>query len=122
MAELTIGWLLADGSARLREAGSESARLDAELLLGHILGLGRAGLMAHPEVAVSAAQAARFTELLDRRAAGEPVAYIRGLKEFYGLAFSVDPRALIPRPETELLVELALDLSLIHISEPTRPY
>jgi release factor glutamine methyltransferase len=109
MAELTIGWLLADGSARLREAGSESARLDAELLLGHILGLGRAGLMAHPEVAVSAAQAARFTELLDRRAAGEPVAYIRGLKEFYGLAFSVDPRALIPRPETELLVELALD-------------
>jgi release factor glutamine methyltransferase len=107
-ASPTIGQLLTEATGRLRESGSQSARLDAELLLGHTLGMARAGLLAHPELAVPQAQADAFHDAVDRRAQGEPVAYLRGIKEFYGLAFSVDPRALIPRPETELLVELAL--------------
>jgi release factor glutamine methyltransferase len=105
----TVGSLLAEATGRLRAAGSESARLDAELLLGHVLGLERTSVMAHPDARVGDGQAASVRALVERRAAGEPVAYIRGLKEFYGLAFAVDPRALIPRPETELLVDLAVD-------------
>ncbi|MEA2607998.1 MAG: release factor glutamine methyltransferase [Chloroflexota bacterium] len=99
--------LLREGVERLREAGSETARLDAELLLGHALGVGRTVILAHPEAPVGFDAASRYRSDLDRRAAGEPVAYLRGLKEFFGLAFSVDRRALIPRPETERLVELA---------------
>jgi release factor glutamine methyltransferase len=98
--------LLDVGIARLRDGGSESARLDAELLLAHALDTDRTGIIAHPEAPVGDGGAARFQEALDRRANGEPVAYIRGVKEFHGLAFGVDERALIPRPETERLVEL----------------
>ena len=100
----TAGELLLSGTARLRKAGSESARLDTELLLGWSVGADRTALIAHPEAPVGADAAAVFEGAVVRREAGEPVAYIRGLKEFYGLAFSVDRRALIPRPETELLV------------------
>jgi Methylase of polypeptide chain release factors len=103
----TVRQLLDVGVARLREAGSESARLDAELLLAFALGTDRTGVIAHTDAPVGDGVAARFEALLDRRATGEPVAYIRGVKEFHGLAFGVDPRALIPRPETEKLVELA---------------
>lgn len=99
--------LLREGVERLRDAGSETARLDAELLLGHAVGVGRTVILAHPEAPVGVDAARRYRAHLDRRAAGEPVAYLRGLKEFFGLAFSVDRRALIPRPETERLVELA---------------
>lgn len=99
--------LLREGVERLREAGSETARLDAELLLGHAVGVGRTVILAHPEAPVGVDAARRYRADLDRRAAGEPVAYLRGLKEFFGLVFSVDRRALIPRPETERLVELA---------------
>jgi release factor glutamine methyltransferase len=102
-----IGELLNSGTARLRGAGSASARLDAELLLGWAIGAERTTLIAHSEAPVGADAAAAYERALVRREAGEPVAYIRGLKEFYGLAFSVDSRALIPRPETELLVEEA---------------
>lgn len=105
----TVGQLLRDASARLRESGSETARLDAELLLGHVLRADRATLLAAPEAFVGPGLAQQFGELVDRRATGEPVAYIRGLKEFYGLALTVDRRALIPRPETELLVELGIE-------------
>src|SRR3990170_5382960 len=108
VAGVTIGELLRAAGQRLRGAGSESARLDAEVLLGHVLGVGRTTLLATPEATVSPAQRAAFQTLLARRASGEPVSYIRGLKEFYGLALSVDRRALIPRPETELLVDLTL--------------
>jgi release factor glutamine methyltransferase len=103
----TVGELLHDGIERLDGAGSETARLDAELLLAHAIGTDRSVVLAHPEALVGTNAAARFLEGLDRRASGEPVAYIRGFKEFFGLAFSVDGRALIPRPETERLVELA---------------
>ncbi|MEP7158929.1 MAG: peptide chain release factor N(5)-glutamine methyltransferase [Chloroflexota bacterium] len=108
-ASSTVGNLLHAAGQRLTESGSESPRLDAELLLGHVLGVGRATLLAEPESTVSPAQSAAFTALIERRAKGEPVSYIRGLKEFYGLVLSVDERALIPRPETETLVELALE-------------
>jgi release factor glutamine methyltransferase len=100
----TVGELLTLGTARLRAAGSESARLDAELLLGWAIGAERTALIAHPEAPVGAGAAAAYDGAVVRREAGEPVAYVRGLKEFYGLAFGVDSRALIPRPETELLV------------------
>ncbi|MGD8486323.1 MAG: peptide chain release factor N(5)-glutamine methyltransferase [Chloroflexota bacterium] len=100
--------LLTEATARLQAAGSESARLDAEVLLAHVLGVDRSGLMAHPETVLSTAQLETFDRFLQRRAAGEPVAYIRGMKEFYGTAIAVDQRVLIPRPETETLVELAL--------------
>jgi release factor glutamine methyltransferase len=99
--------LLDVGIARLRDSGSETARLDAELLLAHALDTDRTAILAHTDALVGDGAAARFVASLDRRAAGEPVAYIRGIKEFHGLAFGVDPRALIPRPETERLVELA---------------
>ncbi|MDO8483854.1 MAG: HemK/PrmC family methyltransferase, partial [Candidatus Limnocylindrales bacterium] len=103
----TTDALLREGLERLRNAGSETPRLDAELLLGDALGVGRTVILAHPEARVGADAAARYRAGVERRTAGEPVAYIRGMKEFYGLAFAVDRRALIPRPETERLVELA---------------
>jgi release factor glutamine methyltransferase len=102
----TIEILLREGVERLRASGSESARLDAEVLLGDAVGVGRTVILAHPDAPVGADAARRYRIGLDRRATGEPVAYIRGIKEFFGLAFSVDRRALIPRPETERLVEL----------------
>ncbi len=103
----TTAALVREGVERLREAGSETPRLDTELLLGDAVGVGRTAILAHPEAPVGADAAGRFRAHLERRAIGEPVAYLRGLKEFYGLDFSVDERALIPRPETERLVELA---------------
>ena len=103
----TVRELLDVAVTRLRDAGSETARLDAELLLAHALDVDRTGVIANWSAPVGESAAARFHALLERRAAGEPVAYIRGVKEFRGLAFGVDDRALIPRPETERLVELA---------------
>ena len=88
-------------------SGSETARLDTELLLGHAVGVGRTVILAHPDAPVGADASAVFRAGIQRRAAGEPVAYIRGFKEFFGLTMLVDSRALIPRPETERLVELA---------------
>jgi release factor glutamine methyltransferase len=117
----TVGELLRDAIDRLRESGSETPRLDAELLLGSAIGTDRSVLLAHPEAPVGSGAAERFAAALDRRAAGEPVAYIRGIKEFYGLAFSVDPRALIPRPETERLVELAEREVVRRLTSAPRP-
>jgi len=101
--------LLRSGAARLAESGSETPRLDAELLLGHVLGVDRATLLGAPEAGVGSEQATVYASEVERSAGGEPVAYIRGFKEFFGLAMAVDRRALIPRPETERLVELALE-------------
>lgn len=83
--------------------------LEARLLLAHALGVERAWIVAHPDDEVSASQAARIEELYRRRREGEPVAYLTGEREFYGLALAVSPAVLIPRPETELLVEMALE-------------
>jgi release factor glutamine methyltransferase len=101
----TVGDLLTDAVTRLRASGSDSPRLDAELLLARAIGTDRTGVIAHPEAPVGADAAAAFARDLARRESGEPVAYIRGLKEFHGIVLAADPRALIPRPETEMLVD-----------------
>jgi release factor glutamine methyltransferase len=82
--------------------------LDAQVLLAHVTGVERATLLAYPERLLSEEEAARFAQLVARRQEGEPVAYLVGRREFLGLDLLTDPRALIPRPETELLVEAAL--------------
>lgn len=114
----TIGEHLTEATSRLRAAGSETARLDAEVLLAWVVGGDRTALLAHPERDVWPEATTRYRAAVDRRAAGEPVAYIRGMKEFYGLAFSVDPRALIPRPETERLVESAVAAVMERLTVP----
>lgn len=87
----------------------DEVRLEAQILLRHVLGdVSRAWLMAHGEQALTSAQAEHFQALLRRRLRGEPVAYILGKREFYGLEFAVTPDVLIPRPDTETLVEAAL--------------
>src|SRR5919198_5094707 len=117
----TVEELLRAGVERLRASGSESPRLDAELLLGHAIGADRTVVVAHPEAPVGVDAAATFHAGVERRAKGEPVAYIRGFKEFYGLAFSADRRALIPRPETERLVELGEAEVMRRLTAAPRP-
>lgn len=94
----------------LRAAGIDEARLDAELLLAAATGWDRARLVAEPDAAIPPAATRRFAEMVRRRLRREPVAYILGRRGFRRLELAVDPRVLIPRPETELLVELALEL------------
>jgi release factor glutamine methyltransferase len=103
-----VAALLARTTASLAAAGSETARLDAELLVGHAFGRDRAWLHAHPDASLDPERAAELDGWTGRRSTGEPVAYIRGFKEWFGLRLAVDPRALIPRPETEHLVEAAI--------------
>lgn len=100
----------ATDQATLRLAGTVtgSPRLDAEVLMAYELGWPRTKLFAHWDEQLPEEAAARYFQLIERRASGEPVAYIRHLKEFLGLDFYVDARVLIPRPETELLVTRAL--------------
>jgi release factor glutamine methyltransferase len=117
----TIAELLLSGVERLRASGSETPRLDAELLLARAIGTDRSGVIAYPEARVGDGQQATYEAELERRAAGEPVAYIRGFKEFFGLAFSADARALIPRPETELIVELAEREVMDRLTKAPRP-
>jgi release factor glutamine methyltransferase len=94
----------------LRAAGVEDPRLDAEVMLAEAMGWERARLVARPEEEIPPAAARRFAEMVRRRLRREPVAYILGRRGFRRLELAVDPRVLIPRPETELLVELALEL------------
>ena len=96
------------GESALVQAGIESARLDAQILLCFVLDIQRSVLYAYPERLVSPEQEQRYLALIERRYRHEPIAYIIGHKEFYGRDFYVDPRVLIPRPETELLMEIAL--------------
>jgi release factor glutamine methyltransferase len=101
---------LVDAAAeRLRAAGSETPRLDSELLLAFAIGVDRTAVIAHGDAPVGSDAEAAFQGLVTRREAGEPVAYLRGMKEFHGIALTVDRRALIPRPETEELVDRAID-------------
>ncbi|MEW6314534.1 MAG: peptide chain release factor N(5)-glutamine methyltransferase [Pseudomonadota bacterium] len=92
----------------LAKARTRIDATDARVLLQHVLGASHAWLLAHDDETPGEAQAARYAELVERRARGEPVAYLTGQREFYGHAFEITPAVLIPRPETELLVELAL--------------
>jgi release factor glutamine methyltransferase len=105
--EQRIDVLLSDAVARL-EPVSESARLDAEILLSRSIDVPRSYLFAHPEDSLDSAALDRFSTLLERRLGGEPMAYIMGVKEFWSRELLVSPATLVPRPETELLVELAL--------------
>jgi release factor glutamine methyltransferase len=107
---LTIAGALREAATRLRVAGVGEPRREAGTLLAHSLGRDRAFLITHADEALTASQRADFRALVERRAAGEPFQYIAGRQEFYGLEFEVGPGVLIPRPETELLVEKALEL------------
>lgn len=102
---------LIEASVRLADSLSltrAEARLEAQVLAAHALGVNRAWLVAHGRDRLTRAQSEAIAALIGRRLAGEPVAYILGQREFYGLKFSVTPDVLIPRPETEILVEAAL--------------
>jgi len=105
----TVADALRSGARSLIDS-SESPQLDAELLLGRILGLTRAGLIARADSAVALEHGREYSSLLERRRQGEPVAYLTGRREFWSLPLEVTPAVLVPRPETELLVELALHL------------
>ncbi len=105
-----IAEALSASTDALRAAGVDEPRLDAELLLAEATGLDRAQLVAAPEAEISPPAARRFGEMVRRRLRREPVAYILGRRGFRRIELAVDPRVLIPRPETELLVELALEL------------
>jgi release factor glutamine methyltransferase len=101
--------LLAWTQGYFSRTGVDAPRLTAELLLAHALGCDRVRLYLDFDKPLGPEELARYRELVKRRGEGEPTAYLTGAKEFYGHAFRVDPRALIPRPETELLVEAALE-------------
>ncbi len=103
-----VGRALFAATRRLAEADSDTPQLDAAVLLGFVLGVNKAWLYAHPTRTLSEAEIERFEDLVRRRMRYEPVAYLVGFKPFYGLDITVDPRVLIPRPETELLVERVL--------------
>ena len=104
----TIQRILTWSTGFLKDRGFESARLDTELLLSTALGLTRMQLYTSFDKPLTEAEREPFKDLLRRRAAGEPVAYITGVKEFFGLAFKVSRDVLIPRPDTECLVEAVL--------------
>lgn len=105
------GEALSASTDALRAAGVAEPRLDAELLLAEATGWDRARLVAEPDAELPPSAGRRFAEMVRRRLRREPVAYIVGRRGFRRLELSVDPRVLIPRPETELLVEAALELS-----------
>lgn len=111
MPATTVGRAVNAATQRLEEAGVSTARLDAQVILAHVLGVGRSWLFAHYEYALDTEQADQYTELIARRVRREPVAYLIGRKEFYGLDLHVDRRVLIPRPETEMLVDAVLELA-----------
>lgn len=106
---MTIKEALVRAYALLKKTRIDSPILDADLLLAYSLGIAKEKLIIHPEIKISAARLRRFFSLIGRRAAREPVAYLVGHKEFYGLDFLVNKSTLIPRPETETLIELVLE-------------
>jgi release factor glutamine methyltransferase len=109
---VTAGQLLAEARPRLAATSFGAPPREAGLLLAHVLGISEAQILARPEREVRPAESERFRALLERRLTGEPVAYLTGEREFYGRVFRVDRRVLIPRPETEHIVEEALALPL----------
>lgn len=109
IAPATLGRLADWGAARL-QASSDSARLDAEILLAEVTGTARSAIFAFAERTVGADARQGYARLIERRCAGEPVAYLTGRREFYGLTLAVGRGVLVPRPETEILVDKALAL------------
>jgi release factor glutamine methyltransferase len=112
VSTVPAGTTLMQDAIRVRDAlglSNRDARSEVELLLMRALDITRARLIAHPELAEQAASDSTYLESLQRRLAGEPIAYIFGEREFYGSVFAVSSDVLIPRPETELLVDLALE-------------
>jgi len=112
---------LKTGIAKLREAGVPSFTLSAELLLLHVATRDRAWLYSHPEENLPQEITDRFFALIARRAAGEPTQYLTGKQEFWGLEFEVTPDVLIPRPETEHVIEVALDRLALRELRAGRP-
>ncbi len=108
-AAVNVRAALRDAMTRMRSAGVPSHALAAELLLMHVMGRDRAWLYAHPEAPLDADEARRYFELVTQRAAGTPTQYLTGKQEFWGLEFEVTPAVLIPRPETEHVVEVAVE-------------
>jgi release factor glutamine methyltransferase len=108
--EWTVGRLLSWTAGWLAERGSDSARLDAEVLLAHVRGCQRILLYTAFDEVISDEQRGRFRELVRRRGQGEPVAYLVGSREFFSLPLTVSPAVLVPRPETEGLVVRVLDI------------
>ncbi len=106
----SVSQALSDATATLSAAGCETPRLDAELLLSFVLRVGRERLVIDASAELDPSDLVRFEELVARREAREPVAYILGRKPFRRISLAVDRRVLIPRPETELLVEVALSV------------
>lgn len=118
---MDIRGALKEGIAHLRDAGVESHTLAAELLLLHVLKKERAWIYAHPEEQISEADEQSYFHLLARRADGEPVQHLTGKQEFWSLDFEVSPDVLIPRPETEHVIEVALDRLAVREIHAGRP-
>ena len=112
----TVEELLTNARAQLATATFSPPQREASLLLSRVLGCSEARILSRGEAPVDSQNARRFRELVDRRLTGEPVAYLLGEKEFFGRLFRVDSRVLVPRPETEHLVEAVLEMPL-----PTAP-
>lgn len=102
-----LGQVVRQGATLLQDA-TDTPRLEAEILLAHIAGLSRTALLAHSDRLLPATQQADYLTAIGRRASGYPLPYLTGKVEFYGLEFAVTPDVLIPRPETEVLIDLAL--------------
>ncbi|HNY96523.1 MAG TPA: peptide chain release factor N(5)-glutamine methyltransferase [Smithellaceae bacterium] len=105
---MTIRQIIFEATQKLEKAGIPSARLDAEVLLAFLLRCDRLAFFKNPENPISKEQRAAFDRLIERRTGGEPVAYITGRKAFWSFALEVNPAVLIPRPDTEVIVEEAL--------------
>src|SRR6267378_646970 len=108
-SQIAVRTVLKQGLAQLREAHVPSFTLAAELLLLHVLGRDRTWIYSHPEEQIGSADADRYFALIARRKTGEPTQHLTGKQEFWGLEFEVTPDVLIPRPETEHVIEVALD-------------
>lgn len=107
----TVAAQLDRARRQLASAAVEEPRRTAETLLGIVIGGDRSYFFAHPELELTSPESLRFADLVERRAAGEPTQYLTGVREFYGRDFEVNPQVLIPRPETEQLVEAVLSLA-----------
>ncbi|MFP4107700.1 MAG: peptide chain release factor N(5)-glutamine methyltransferase [Desulfonatronovibrio sp.] len=105
----TVSSLINEAATALGRAGVDSPRLCARLIMAHVLGCSQEKLLTYPDIPLSSKEKPVFRSLIARRSRGEPLAYITGHKEFYGFDFAVDKDVLIPRPETEILVETVLN-------------